>query len=57
MAAFYEFGVIQEDIFACVAVELGRARVYDDAFSIEVEDFCLSHLSFDISSGIEYFCD
>ena len=39
MAAFSEFGVIQEDMFVCVAVELGRARVDDESFSIEVEDF------------------
>ena len=39
MAAFSEFGVTQEDMFACVAVELGRAQVDDEAFSIELEEF------------------
>ena len=63
MAAFFEFGVIQEDMFACVAVELGRARVDDEAFSIEVEDFwnCTIENSLlkdlDKLQLIAYFCE
>ena len=40
MAAFSEIIVIPEDMYACVYMELGMARVDDNFFfSIEVDDF------------------